>query len=123
MKKVEILENMANEIYAWNGCFEDIACIYYSISDLIENTSWNKEEVARAIFFGDVRNWNDDIFYIGEDGNLYSCSIEAHERNILEQEKDIVNEFLNIFWGNLEDYQIEWLKELGIEVPKGSENE
>ena len=124
MKKVEILENMAQEVYSWNNCFEDIANIYYSLDDLIENTSWlNKTEIARAIFFGDVRNWNDDIFYIGDDGNIYSCSIDAYERNILEQEDEIIDEFLDIYGGNLEDYQIDWLKELGIELHEGTENE
>ena len=115
---------MAQEVYSWNNCFEDIANIYYSIEDLIENTSWlNKIEIARAIFFGDIKNWNDDIFYIGDDGNIYSCSEREYKRNILEQEKDIIDEFLNIFGDNLEDYQVEWLKELGIEVPESSENE
>lgn len=116
MKKVEILENMANEVYAWNGCVEDIACIYYSISDLIENTSWNKEDVARAVYFGDIQSWNDDIFYIDEYGNISSCSIEAHERNILAQEEEIIDEFLNIYKYNLEEHHIKWLKELGVEV-------
>jgi len=116
MKKVEILENMANEIYAWNGCFEDIACIYYSISDLLENVDWTKEEVASAVFYGDIRNWYDDIFYIDNGGNISSCSKYEHERNILEQEDEIIDEFIDIFKYTFEDYQLEWLKELGVEV-------
>lgn len=124
MKKVEILENMAQEVYSWNNCFEDIANIYYSLDDLVENISWlNKTEIARAIFFGDVRNWNDDIFYIDGYGNISSCSIEEHERNILAQEQEIIDKFLDIYGDSLEDYHLEWLKELGIEVPEGPENE
>jgi hypothetical protein len=33
-----------------------------------------------------------------------------------------MEEFINIFGNNLEDYQREWLETLGIEVPEGSKN-
>lgn len=116
MKKVEILENMANEIYAWNGCFEDIACIYYSISDLLENVDWTKEEVASAVFCGDIRNWYDDIFYIDSYGNFSSCSEKTFEREILNCKDEIIDEFLEIFGDSLKNYQREWLEELGVDL-------
>lgn len=123
MKKIDILERLAGEVNNYNESFEDIVNVYYSVSDLVENTSWDKSEVARAVYFGDIQNWNDDIFYIDGYGNISSCSIEEHERNILAQEQEIIDKFLDIYGDSLEDYHLEWLKELGIEVPEGSENE
>ena len=123
MKKVEILENMAQEIYSWNGLFEDIACVYTDLQELIEVSGKSGEEIARATFFGDIRNWCDDYFYINSYGNFASCSLNEHERNILAQEDEIISEFIDIYGDSLEDYQREWLEELGIEVPEGSEND
>lgn len=123
MKKIYILESLAREVNNYNESFEDIVNVYYSVSDLVENTSWDKSEVARAVYFGDIQNWNDDIFYIDGYGNISSCSIEEHERNILAQEQEIIDKFLDIYEDSLEDYHLEWLKELGIEVSEGSENE
>lgn len=123
MKKVKILENMAQEINSWNGLFEDIACVYTDLQELIEVSGKTGEEIARATFFGDIRNWCDDYFYINSYGNFASCTEIEHENSILAQKDEIIEEFLNIFENSLEDYQIEWLEELGIEVPEGSENE
>lgn len=123
MKKVEILENMAQEVNSWNGCFEDIACVYTDLGELIEASGKSGEEIARATFFGDIKNWCDDYFYINSYGNFASCSKREHENSILEQKDEIIDEFLSIYGDNLEDYQIEWLKDLGIYIPEGTENE
>lgn len=122
-KKIDILEILAGEVNNYNESFEDIVNVYYSVSDLVENTSWDKSEVARAVYFGDIQNWNDDIFYIDVYGNISSCSIEEHERNILSQEQEIIDKFLDIYGDSLEDYHLEWLKELGVESPEGIESE
>lgn len=122
-KKIDILESLAAEVNSYDESFEDIINVYYNISDLVENTSWDKSEVARAVYFGDIQNWNDDIFYIDGGGNISSCSIEKHERSILAQEQEIIDKFLDIYGDSLEDYHLEWLKELGVEVPEGLENE
>ncbi len=125
-RKAELLEKLAQEVCTYNSCFEDICNVYEDLKELLEYTIWDKIDVARAIFFGDIKNWQDDLFYVGDDGNLYSCSFSEHEKNILEQEKDIINEFLDIYYYNntecLETEHLEILSELkalGVEVPEG----
>lgn len=125
-RKAELLEKLAQDVCSYSGCFSDIIDIFYSIEEMVESTEMDKVEVARALFFGDVRNWNDDIFYIAEDGNFYSCSEREHEKNILEYETDIIAEFLEIYYYSnsecLETEHLEILSELkalGCEVPEG----
>ena len=125
-RKADLLERLAGYVCAYNGCFMDIVDIFYNLESMIESNEMEKVEVARAMFFGDVRNWNDDIFYIADDGNFYSCSEREHEKNIMEQEKDIINEFLEIYYYSnsecLETEHLEILSELkalGCELPEG----
>ncbi len=115
-RKAELLERLAQEVCSYNGWFEDISEVFNSLEDLIEVSGKSGEEIARATFFGDIQNWLDDYFYINAYGNFASCSEYTHEKNILAQEDDIINEFLAIFGNSLEDYQREWLEELGVEV-------
>ena len=73
-------------------------------------------------FFGDIRNWQDDLFYVGDDGNLYSCSFSEHEKNILEQEEEIISDFLDIYGECLETEHLEILSELkalGSDISEG----
>lgn len=115
-RKAELLEKLAQEVCSYNGWFEDISEVFNSLEDLIEVSGKSGEEIARATFFGNIKNWCDDYFYINAYGNFESCSEYEHERNILVQEQEIIDEFLNIFGDSLETYQMEWLKELGVEV-------
>lgn len=129
-RKAELLERLAQEVYTYNGCFEDISEVFTSLEDLIEVSGKSGEEIARATFFGDIKNWCDSYFYINAYGNFESCSEREHEISILAQEKDIINEFLDIYYYNntecLEPEHLEILTELkalGVEVPEDIKND
>ena len=115
-------KDMVAEINSYNGMFEDLAYRYDTLEDVIEYSGKTGEEIARATFFGNIKSWSDDYFYINAYGNFESCSESEYNSEILDQEDEIIEEFINIFNEDLEDYQIEWLKILGIEVPEGSKN-
>ena len=121
--RVDILKDMLAEINSYNGTFEDLAFRYDNLEDVIEYSGKSGEEIARATFFGNIKNWCDDYFYINAYGNFESCSESEYNSEILDQEDEIIEEFINIFGDNVEDYQRKWLEILGIEVPEGSENE
>ena len=114
-RKAEILLDLAREICSYSGGYEDISYVYDNLEDLIEVSGKTGEEIARAIFVGDIQSWNDDYFYIDAYGNFSSCCEKTHEDNILLQEEEIISDFIEIFKDNLEDFR-EQLKELGIDI-------
>ena len=120
--RIDILKDMLAEINNYNGIFEDLAFRYDNLEDVIEYSGKSGEEIARATYFGNIQSWSDDYFYIDVYGNFASCSEDEYNNEILDQEDEIIEEFMNLFGEDLEDYQIEWLKILGIEVPEGSKN-
>ena len=50
-RKTELLEKLAQEVCAYNSCFEDICNVYEDLEELLEYTIWDKIDVARAVFF------------------------------------------------------------------------
>ena len=115
-RKAEILLDLAREVNSYNGCFEDLTCTFKDLEELIEVSGKSGVELIRATFFGGIRNWLDDYFYIDSYGNFSSCSEKTFEREILNCKDEIIDEFLDIFKDSLEDYQKELLEELGVEV-------
>lgn len=114
-RKAEILEELAREIFCYNGGYEDIADVYETIEDLIEASGLEGYEVARATFFGDIQSWNDDRFFIDLYGNFSSCCEKTHENNILSQEEEIIRDFIEMFREDLEDFR-DSLEELGVDI-------
>lgn len=115
-RKAEILLDLAREVNSYNGCFEDLTYTFKDLEELIEVSGKSGIELVRATFFGGIRNWLDDYFYIDSYGNFASCSKKTFEREILRCKDEIITEFLEIFGDSLENYQREWLEELGVEV-------
>lgn len=115
-RKAEILLDLAREVNSYNGCFEDLTYTFKDLEELIEVSGKSGIELVRATFFGEIRNWLDDYFYIDSYGNFSSCSEKTFEREILNCKDEIIDEFLDIFKNSLEDYQKKWLEELGVEV-------
>lgn len=120
--RIDILKDMLAEINSYNGTFEDLVFRYDNLEDVIEYSGKSGKEIARATYFGDIKSWSDDYFFVDVYGNFASCSESEYNSKILYQEDEIIEEFINIFGDNLEDYQREWLETLGIEVPEGSKN-
>lgn len=122
-KRVEILREMALEIFSENGCFDNIGDVYESLEDLIDASGLEGVDIARATFFGSIDSWNDDWFYFDGYGNFASKSEYDYENEILSEEDDIIDEFLRLFGDNLDRYQREWLEELEIEVEDDEEDD
>ncbi|QBJ04164.1 hypothetical protein [Fusobacterium phage Fnu1] len=121
-RKAELLEILAGYVCNYNGTFEDIINVFSSIEELIEFSGYEGEEIASAVFFGDIKNWQDDYFYINGCGNFESCLEMEHEKSILNQEKEIISEFLDIYGECLETEHLEILSELkalGSDISEG----
>ena len=61
--------------YLWNEYANDKyfeAYIYDSVEDFAELTGVDGVELARKVFFGDIKNWGDDIYLDGY-ANFASC--------------------------------------------------
>lgn len=56
--------------YSSNGSADDI--IYDGVEDIHAQMVMDGFDIARALFFGDVRGWNDRVYFNGY-GNLESC--------------------------------------------------
>ena len=120
-KRAEILREMALEVFYENGCFDNIGDVYESLEDLIDASGLEGIDLARAIYFGDIDSWNDEWFYFDGYGNFASMSEYDFEREILNEEEDIIDEFLRLFGHNLDSYQREWLEELEVELDEENE--
>lgn len=113
--KAKILLDLAREINNCTGGFEDIALVCDNLDDLIEISGKSGGEIARATFFGDIKSWEDDCFYIDVYGNFSSCSEMEFEKKILNCENEIIEEFLEIFKDNLKAFREE-LEELKVDI-------
>ena len=114
-RKAEILKDLAREVYYYGGGYEDIAEVYDNLEDLLEASGYTEIEVARAVFFGNIKNWNDDYFMFDGYSNFCSCSERKYQANILGQEEEIIKDFLETFKDNLEDFR-DSLEELGVDI-------
>lgn len=63
------LKPLWNE-YASDSCFD--VYIYDGVEDFAELTGEDGVELARKVFFGDIKNWGDDVYLDGY-ANFYSC--------------------------------------------------
>lgn len=115
-RKAEILLDLAREVNSYNGSFEDLVYTYKDLDELVEASGKSGSELVRATFFGCIRNWLDDYFYIDSYGNFSSCSEKTFEREILRCKDEIIEEFLDVYRDSLEYYQKEWLEELGVDL-------
>lgn len=77
MKKfTEYLEDFsfADLVYLWNEYASEngYSEVYDSIEDFADITETEGAELARMVFFGDVKNWGDHVYLNGY-GNFQSC--------------------------------------------------
>lgn len=114
-RRAELLGELAKQICWYSGGYEDIVDAYETLDELIEVSGMEGIDIARAVYFGDIQSWNDDIFFIDSYGNFSSCCEKTHENNILSQEEEIISDFLNIFKDILEDFR-DSLEELGVDI-------
>jgi hypothetical protein len=60
--------------------------------DFFDNYFESKIEIARATFFGDIQNWNDDYIRFNGYGNLESLSSYLYENELIGANDEIITE-------------------------------
>ena len=53
----------------------------------------SRQEVARAVFFGDIHNWLDDYIFINSYGNCESMSEYQFQKMLEENADRIIDEY------------------------------
>lgn len=118
--------------YSDNGPAEDI--IYNSIEELSDSGICTGIELTRAVFFGDVKGWNDRVSFNGY-GNLYSVYnlenspivisylaewLKDEEHEVYDEWiEDIQGEFSEHLAANFDKSELHKLWEEYEEVPNG----
>ena len=84
-------------IYGITGEEAYLLELFTSLEDLSLEKCINKMELARMVYFGDIKNWNDDYFYIDENGNISSMSNDEfrilankNKKNVIEKIEEII---------------------------------
>ena len=100
----EFKKNISNFVYDAFGWIYGITGeeaylleLFTSLEDLSLEKCINKMELARMVYFGDIKNWNDDYFYIDENGNISSMSNDEfrilankNKKNVIEKIEEII---------------------------------
>lgn len=73
------------------GC-EDV---YDFDDDFFDTMFSNKQEVARAVFFGDIHNWLDPYIFINGCGNCESMTEYDYQEMLNNHADEIIEEFKN----------------------------
>lgn len=79
---------------------------YYcsSIEDLIEELALTPVEAAQKVFFGNVKNWNDDYFRLDGYENIISLSEDEMHREVQRDAQDAIEEYIRLVEsGEVED--------------------
>lgn len=118
---IDMLKDMVNECNSWNGSLED----YYMYSfdeEFFEIFFGNPMEVARATYFGNIQNWNDDYIRFNAYGNLESMSSYEYDSMLEDNEEEIIETALELYQeGHL--YLYDEITELFDEYLQGEEEE
>ena len=67
--------------------------LFDNLDELIGALCVDPVEAARATFFGNIQNWDDDYFYINEVGNLESMNEYQFQKMLKDNASEIVDEF------------------------------
>lgn len=84
--------------------------LFTSLEDLSLEKYINKIELARMVYFGDIKNWNDDYFYIDERGNISSMSNDDFRNLANKNKKNVIEKMEEIMISN--NYEKEDIEEL-----------
>lgn len=63
--------------------------VYYFCEDTLNEIFPNAYDGMRALFFGDIKSWDDDYIYLNGYANLESMTIDELEENIALAAKEI----------------------------------
>lgn len=100
----QLLRQLVQEVNAWNGSLDTYE-VYDFDDDFFDTYFEGKpEEAARAVFFGNVRNWMDEYIRFNGYGNLESLSEYQYTQELLRGADEILGGALEVADSiNLED--------------------
>jgi hypothetical protein len=90
-----LLRELVNECSSWDGSLEDMR-VYEFDEEFFDNYTESKMEAARAVFFGDIQNWNDEYIRFNGYGNLESLSEYAYDEELKENADEITERALEL---------------------------
>lgn len=102
-------------VQLWNQCcFEGDGTdyvIYNGVEDIHSQMIMDGFDIARALFFGDVRGWNDRVYFNGY-GNLESCwdlksspiDISVLAEWLKEEEHEVYEEWIEDIIGEFSEH-------------------
>lgn len=85
----EFLRELVTACNSWNGTLESYE-VYNFDDDFFEMMFQDKIEVARATFFGDISNWNDEYIKLNAYGNLESLSEYDYRKELEDGSDEII---------------------------------
>lgn len=104
-----------DDLYALNELaealedYDTIEDVYYALDDreatgcedvydfddeFFDEFFTDKSEIARAVFFGDIHNWQDDYIYFNGYGNLVSMNKWDYQEMIEDHADEIIKEYV-----------------------------
>lgn len=91
LKDYDTIEDVYNALddREATGCEE----VYDFDDDFFDTMFSSKQEVARAVFFGDIHNWLDPYIFLNGDGNCESMDEYDYQKMLEDNANDIIEEF------------------------------
>lgn len=105
----ELLE-MTQSVNSYNGAL-DYLYYYENDEEFFETMFQTKDEVARAICYGDY-NYTDDYVKFNDYGNLESVSQWELEEKLNEYKEEIIDEYLNAYEEDKEYFNDDVIKKI-----------
>ena len=93
LTKEQLLE-IAQELNATNGTFSQFQ-VFSSVEELIETYDIKSSEVARMVYFGDIKNWRDDYFRLNGYENIESLTEYELNRQLEMCRVEIIDEYID----------------------------
>ena len=96
---VDMLKEMVRECNGWNSSLEDYHMESFD-EEFFEIFFENPMDAARAVFFGDIQNWNDDYIRFNAYGNLESMSDYEYNHMLEDSLEEIVEVAVELYQEN-----------------------
>lgn len=96
---VDMLKEMVSECNGLNNSLEDYRMEIFD-EEFFEIFFENPMDAARAVFFGNIQNWNDDYIRFNAYGNLESMSDYEYDRMLEDGLEEIVEVAVELYQEN-----------------------
>lgn len=108
-ENADFMLDVVREVIGYQGGFEDLDVSEFDDEFFNVYFDGRPMEAARATFFGNIENWQDEYIRFNGYGNLESLTEYQLHKEVLEQADDIITEAVGLLEaGNID---IDWLVE------------